>query len=143
MKRDERESAEAGLAGQIELEPNMAKVTREEVDAKLGEHAAKIEVRLTNSEANIKTGFAEMDARMHQNTTAIIKWVVGTVFTFTVVNVAIITVVLNNAMNAMTGPGGSRGNGSQPILMLPPGTQILVPPAGAAAIPPAEPKRLP
>jgi hypothetical protein len=133
--------------GLTELEPDMADVTREEVDAKLGEHAAKIEVRLENLEAAIKTGFAELrsemaklGASMHQNTTDIIRWVVGTMFAFALVIVGLVTFVVNNAVSTLSGPAANKAIGQPGVIVLPQGTHIVVPSADPAASVPAEPK---
>jgi hypothetical protein len=82
----------------------MTDINRQQVADMLGASEAKVDARLANFDASIKTGFAELRAEMadmraeaHKGTVDIIKWVVGTVLGVATATVSILTFVINNA----------------------------------------------
>ncbi len=84
----------------------MTDVTRPQVDAKLAVLDANVNARLANFDTSIKSGFAEMRAElariettMHRNTADIIKWCVTTGIGNAIAMLAILTFVVNNAVD--------------------------------------------
>lgn len=107
----------------------MTDLTRQEVDAKLAESAAKVDVRLANFDTSIQAGFAELrigfadlradmakqggDMRtemanlrteMHRNTIDLIKWALGIAIAGVGVTVGLLTYI-----NKPTPPATSQG----------------------------------
>lgn len=115
----------------------MTDLTRQEVDAKLGQNKAEVDARLANFDTSVKTGFAElrtdfakMQSEMHKNTTDLIKWGIVTALGFATATIAILTFVINNAT-----PKQAPAQSQPVVIYAQPAAALQVP---AAAPPPAK-----
>lgn len=121
----------------------MTDLTRQEMDAKLGQNKAEVDARLANFDTSIKTGFAEaraeaaeLRADMHKMHAEIKSWTLATMITIIGTMLAAIfgvATIFNNASKS-----AAPAQPSQPVVIYAQPAPTSAPQAPATAQPPAK-----
>jgi hypothetical protein len=117
---------------------HMSDLTRQEVDAKLGQSKAEVDARLATFDSSIKTGFADMRAEFstmradfakmqsdgHKGTIDLFKWGTALLVSLASVTVAIIVFIVNTALKT---PQAPTYQSSTPVAVVQPSSATQAP----------------